>query len=78
MGAVPGLAEPQEARETRLQTLVPTRPICQGSKPGWRSMSWRELERLVHDAERQPPLRQALRGCRDAAELLLQIGRAHV
>ena len=35
-------------------------------------MSWRELERLVHDAERQPPLRQALRGCRDAAELLLR------
>jgi hypothetical protein len=35
-------------------------------------MSWRELERLVRDAERQAPLRLALRGCRDDAELLLR------
>jgi len=35
-------------------------------------MSWRELERLVRDAERQLPLRHALRGCRDEAELLLR------
>ena len=35
-------------------------------------MSWRELERLVRDAERQVSLRRALRGCRDEAELLLR------
>lgn len=35
-------------------------------------MSWRELERLVRDAEREPPLRRALHGCRNDAELLLR------
>jgi hypothetical protein len=38
-------------------------------------MSWRELERLVCDAERQPPLRQALSSCRDEVELLLTARR---
>jgi Nif11 domain len=65
-------AEPQEARETRLQPLVCEWHICQGSEPCWQWMSWRELERLVRDAERQPPLRQALRGCSNQAELLLR------
>lgn len=35
-------------------------------------MSWRELERLVHDAERQAPLRQALRCCQGTEQLLLR------
>ncbi|MFM7652471.1 MAG: nitrogen fixation protein [Vulcanococcus sp.] len=38
-------------------------------------MSWCELERLVQEAESQPPIRQTLRGCGDDAELLLRARR---
>lgn len=38
-------------------------------------MSWRELQRLVDDAEGSTELGQALRGCRDGTELLLRARR---
>ena len=38
-------------------------------------MSWRELERLVAEAEASAPIRQALRGCNDDAQLLLRARR---
>ena len=38
-------------------------------------MSWSELERLVRDGEQRGPIRQALRGCGDDAELVLRARR---
>ncbi|MFM7312750.1 MAG: nitrogen fixation protein [Cyanobium sp.] len=38
-------------------------------------MSWCELERLVQEAESRPPVRRALRGCADDADLLLRARR---
>jgi hypothetical protein len=38
-------------------------------------MSWSELERLVHDAEADPALRQALHPCRSHEELVLTARR---
>lgn len=67
-----GLAEPQEARETRLQTLVPPLGLWHGSEPGPGPMSWHELERLVRDGEGRPEVRMGLRGCRNDVELLLR------
>ncbi|MFN9645383.1 MAG: Nif11-like leader peptide family natural product precursor [Cyanobacteriota bacterium] len=34
-------------------------------------MSWRELERLVEDAERNPELRAGLRACQTQPQLVL-------
>jgi hypothetical protein len=34
-------------------------------------MSWSELERLVDQAEANPSLRRALKGCRSTPELIL-------
>ncbi len=39
-------------------------------------MSWRELERLVQDAESSAPLRTVLRRCRARAELV-RVARRH-
>lgn len=38
-------------------------------------MSWSELERLVDQAEADPPLRRALAHCRSGAELVLAARR---
>ena len=67
-----GLAEPQEARETRLKSLVPPLCLWHGSEPGPGPMSWRELERLVRDGEGRPEVRMGLRSCRNDVELLLR------